>query len=131
MTDQAAEAPPAEDEASEHAEPEVVVQDATASPERDLRPLTFMGPHGTPPGVKDFRPITTLFKDADEDHPTEDGQGNLARHPSQEPVTPRHPSEPREAQPYNRRDAEEGSTEESGTPEDGGAGSKQGSPFQT
>lgn len=121
MPEQAPEAPAAEEEGSAPPDVETVVV-ADPSPERVLNPLTFMGPHGTPPGVKDFRPITTLFKDEDEDHPVEDGQGNH-RHPS---VTePKHPSEPRSPQPYDTP------PEESGTPEDHGAGSTQGSPFAT
>lgn len=106
-----------EDQAEPSTPPDIEVEllgDDT--PVRELEPIAFFGPHGAPVADKDFRPVTTLFKN---DEPVEDGHGNFQRPNANTPV---HPSTPRESYPY------EGVTTEGQEASDEGE-STQGSPF--
>lgn len=86
---------------AEQADPEIleyeIFEEDTARP---VEPITFFGPHGSPPADRDFRPtiIQTFSGDGDE-VVEEDGHGHFS---SDQGATNRivHPSEPRRRRPY-------------------------------
>lgn len=67
---------------------------------RPVAPVTFFGPSADPSGEKDFRPTAITLSEEQLDQVREDGHGNF-QHPSE--VPPKHPSEPRQNQPYENK----------------------------